>query len=132
MLQDTLAAGNDPPEFDLDDDSDVDSHDLDYWLSTIAQTVPGDTNFDRRVNITDLANLSAYMNRAGAWSVGDFDRHSDTTSTLGTVTLADYAILAGNYGDDGTRSARGTVPEPFATTSALAIAGVLLSRRKLH
>jgi hypothetical protein len=55
----------------------------------------GDTNFDRTVNVADLANLAGNfgMTAGATWLQGDFDFN-------GTVNVADLADLAGNFGKD--------------------------------
>ena len=83
--------------------------------------VPGDTNLDGYVDLSDLSTLASNWNTMTGmvWADGDFNAD-------GAVDLSDLSSLAANW---GTVPATGAVPEP-ATMSLLAIGGLALIRRK--
>ena len=79
---------------------------------SMAESLPGDANFDRSVNIGDFAVLAANFNAGNRWW-GDGDFNFD-----GTVGIADFALLAANFNrtqpTDGPRAA---VPDPTGGAS---------------
>jgi lysophospholipase L1-like esterase len=96
-------------------------------------TILGDTDFDGRVNVADLANLAANFGAASGatWLQGDFDFDSN-------VNVADLADLAGNFGDDindgGDAAAVSPagVPEPSMLAMVVGAALLIPRRRKLR
>jgi hypothetical protein len=118
FLQD--AFGSSSATFDLNDDLEVNDDDLTSLLQDLG-TVRGDLDLDADVDANDFAVLGANMNTAGVWSLGDLNRS-------GTVTLADYSLLAANYGYDNNGFSRSSVPEP-AVLVDLMIACLFAARR---
>ncbi len=81
------------------------------WVVHLVEPLPGDANFDDRVDLNDFGILKAHLG-SGHWrDQGDFDRDF-------AVDLTDFGILKGNFG----RSAA-AVPEP--TGLALLLVGML-------
>lgn len=84
----------------------------------MADALPGDTNFDGTVNISDFAILAANFNTTNRWwRLGDFDFN-------GTVNISDFAQLAGNFNQSSPRTA---IPEPVG---AMAVAALFLGVRR--
>jgi hypothetical protein len=84
----------------------------------MAHALPGDTNFDRVVNIADFAVLAANFNASERWwGSGDFNFD-------GTVSIADFSQLAANFNRTQARPA--PVPEPAL---GLLILPLMLRRR---
>jgi len=85
----------------------------------VAETIPGDSNFDGVVDGADYSRWADHFRQANTgWSTGDF-------SGDGVTDAADYTIWADNYSATMTAV---TVPEPSAVGLAglgalLAIAG---------
>jgi hypothetical protein len=96
----------------------VDDADVDVILTQL-DTVRGDTDLDRDVDLTDWNHLSTNFGRAGIWEAGDFDHN-------GIVNLQDYNVLQANFGYDHNGFA--LLPEPMAAIAVLA-APMLLRRR---
>jgi autotransporter-associated beta strand protein len=93
-------------------------------------TLPGDTNLDGAVNITDLLALLNHYGQAGDWSQGDFNYD-------GAVNITDLLLLLNHYGhsiDPSTGLSIGgdtiAVPEPAAGLLT-AGAAILLARRRM-
>src|SRR5665213_2871586 len=65
-----------------------------FIFTSHAAQLPGDSNSDGVVNISDLAILAAhYGTKTGAtWSMGDFNGD-------GAVNIADLSILAAHWGN---------------------------------
>ncbi|NLE39371.1 MAG: hypothetical protein GX621_15225 [Pirellulaceae bacterium] len=85
--------------------------------------VPGDANYDGKVDDDDAVLLAQNWGQAGAtWAMGDFDRD-------GRIGPKDAAILAANWGHGGGSEATG-VPEP--SLACLFLTGVfwLLAGRR--
>jgi hypothetical protein len=75
----------------------------------------GDTNHDRSVNVSDLADLAGNFGKTSGmlWHSGDFDYN-------GNVNVADLADLAGNFGKmlaSGTSGSAATDTLPVSTPS---------------
>lgn len=70
----------------------------------LAPAIPGDANYDGRVDSLDAAVLADHWGDAGAtWAMGDFNLD-------GRIDSADASILAANWGAGGNES--NSVPEP--------------------
>jgi hypothetical protein len=70
--------------------------------------LPGDSNLDGRVSLTDLSALAAHYGQSGVgWVEGDFD-------ASGHVSLVDLSALAAHYGQ--------TVPPPMTPLQSNATA----------
>ena len=70
--------------------------------------IPGDANFDGKVDINDLTIVLAHYNQTGAtWATGDFLGN-------GRVDINDLTIVLAHYGQSLSASAAGiaAVPEP--------------------
>lgn len=66
--------------------------DTDFWVTQLAQTRYGDTNFDKDVDFDDLVVLAQnYGSNTATWSTGSFDGD-------GTVDFDDLVLVAQNYG----------------------------------
>ena len=128
-----VAVGWQSVELDLNSDSVVDNDDLDLWLAAAAidngydsAYKKGDTNLDRKVDLTDFLNLANNFDPLGtadshSWGNGNFDGN-------GTIDLTDYVVLASNF----TPVSYGPqVPEPSAMLLALvALCGAQLCLRR--
>ena len=96
-----------------------------YYYHTYLLTLPGDANFDGRVDINDLTIvLSNFGKTAGAsWTTGDFVGD-------GRVDINDLTIVLSHFGQSlGTSvAAMATVPEPstmaIAATAHAGFAGL--------
>ncbi|MFC1757303.1 FG-GAP-like repeat-containing protein [Planctomycetota bacterium] len=81
-----LAIKNEDPNsiFDVNDDARIDHHDMQTFLSDIAQRTPGDVNFDGVFDSRDLVQL--FQNRKyqtgnpASWSEGDFNCDGEFTT----------------------------------------------------
>ena len=132
------------PSFTSASFGDVTPVTVDATTVLIALALFGDTNFDRVVNVVDLATLSGNFGKSGAvftWQDGNFTADN-------SVTAADVALLSANYGRtlnaDGTFTAANPaqyaidvagfanlVPEPTSlATLAGALGAALLRRRR--
>jgi hypothetical protein len=96
--------------------------------SGVVAPVDGDANGDRDVDVDDLAIFKAQF--GGPLLAGDYDPDFDND---GFVTLADFAIMRGNWGATSGEAPSvedlNATPEP-ATMSLLAIGGLLVLRRR--
>ena len=106
LLQDQVADPDPDLAFDLNGDELVDGDDLDFLMSNILGTVPGDCNLDGMVNNGDMSLLASYFNSTSVWYYGDFDRN-------GFTTAADFAQMSANWGY-GTDIRGANVPESQA------------------
>ncbi|WP_428387010.1 family 16 glycosylhydrolase [Mucisphaera sp.] len=87
-------------------------------ITPLANILPGDTNADGNVNLTDLSLLATnFGSNEAAWSLGDF-------SGEGTVDLIDLSLLASNFGQSA------ATPEPG--TAALALIALSVVSRRLR
>ena len=78
--------------FDLNGDSAIDGADPLHLITEILQTVPGDANLDRRIDVQDFLALSRNFNQQDAgWERGDFNGD-------GTVGINDFLALSRNFG----------------------------------
>ena len=115
---DTLFAnlGSTDPLYDLDEDGDADSADVDRLVGTYLDTFYGDANLDGRVDAADLNQVGINWQSSDAdWAKGDFtgDRN---------VNAADLNVLGLNW-QNGVAAATAAVPEP--TGSALLLLGIV-------
>jgi hypothetical protein len=86
-------------------------------------TLPGDSNLDATVNISDFALLAANFNTASTWLRGDYNYD-------GVTGIGDFALLAANFNRSLPASLpRGVVPEPSLGVATLIAAGALIRRR---
>lgn len=87
-------------------------------------TVPGDTNLDGTVNLTDFLNLTRHFGQTNAsWSAGDFNYD-------GTTTLADLLTLTRHFGQHFTTPAFAvTAAVPGTSTTAHKISAPAARRR---
>ena len=93
-----------------------------YYPHVLLLTVPGDANFDGKVDINDLTIVLAHYGQTGAtWAQGEFTGD-------GTVDINDLTIVLAHYNDTAGSSGAGSpaaVPEPGALALlAAALAGV--------
>ena len=114
--------------FDLNIDNVINTADLDGWLNLAATVnghsspyLPGDTDLDRDVDLTDYNQLATNFDPVGFqgphwWNHGNFDADNE-------VDLSDYNVLAANFSPAGYGAA--AVPEPASV--CLLLGGVLLS-----
>jgi len=87
-------------------------------VATVPGLIPGDANFDGKVNKADAAILGQCWGRTGAtWIMGDFNRD-------GRVGAADAAILTANWGYDASETTG--VPEPTLYILYILLAGATL------
>lgn len=93
---------------------------VDYKLVVrLSERLPGDANFDRRVDLADFGIVKLHFGSGRFWNEGNFDGDQD-------VDLSDFAILKENFGSSA------AVPEPTGGVLAvLASAGLAFSRRGL-
>ena len=113
--------------FDLNSDNVVNVDDLNQWLTLAASEhgygsayLPGDTDLDRDIDLTDFTGLAANFDPGGTygpylWGQGNFDGD-------GNIDLSDYNSLASNFSAVG----YGTEAVPEPTTLCLLVAGILL------
>lgn len=97
---------------------------VDHTTVLVLYTLNGDTNLDRKVDISDFASLAANFNQAGPWGRGDFDYN-------GTVNISDFALLAANFNQQmPSPLLRAAIPEPAGTLVTLALTLVTQLRRR--
>ncbi len=118
-------------QFDLDKDDQIDTHDLDEWLSSAAAfndfTGPyltGDADLDGDVNSADLNTLALnWRQSATGWSAGDFTAN-------GIVDAQDLNALAINWRAQLGRTNQMAVPEPSSSFLTILSLVVLVQLRK--
>ena len=88
-----INSSSDEEEFDLSGNGMVDTGDVDVLVEEILETVRGDANLDRKVDIRDFLALSRSFNESGGWADGNFDRDS-------IVGIRDFLSLSRNFGFD--------------------------------
>jgi len=121
------AAGNHPPEFDLDNDGFVNASDISVWVRDLKQTWLGDANLDGEFNSTDLVVVFAAglfeLDQDATWEQGDWN--GDLRFGSGDLVTA---FVDGGY-EQGTRGAQ-AVPEPGSLMLfGIAFLGFLANRR---
>ena len=83
---------------DLNGDGDVNSQDVDHWLSEFANTKRGDLDLNGRVDFADFLKLSGSYGLLTA-------RHRDGDLTGDEwVDFDDFLILSANFGFDNTKA----------------------------
>jgi len=85
------ATSENVPRWDMDGNELVNSDDATFLVEAAAQTNPGDTNFDGKVNFVDFLQFAANFGEEGGWADGDFNGD-------GIINFADFTILSANYG----------------------------------
>ena len=129
LLSDAVLAGNNPSQFDLNGDSNVNQSDRDVWVNDLKFTYYGDADFDGEFNTTDF--VAAFVGgkyedgiaaNAG-WASGDWngDKEFDTTDFI-------TAFVDGGY-EIGPRQVA-AVPEPSSLVLFAIGLLVCLSRRR--
>lgn len=112
-------------EMDLNTDGGVDLADAAMLVGGYLETVPGDVNLDRLVNIVDLSRLAQHFGQSDrGWEHGD--NNGD-----GLVNIADLSKLASYFGYDGAaggEASGGAVPAPPAIV--ILAAGLAVMRRR--
>ena len=136
------------PTFDLNHDNVVDSADLDRWLLEAGTAhgfatayLRGDSNLDRRIDITDFNTLAANFSPIGSagviprWEVGNFDGNE-------RVDITDFNFLAEKFFPTGYAAGAGAgsalgpvhgllsqaVPEPNCWVLWIAVLGAGCAR----
>ena len=129
LLSDAVLAGDNPSQFDLNDDSVVNQSDRDVWVNDLKFTYYGDADFDGEFNTTDF--VAAFVGgkyedgiaaNAG-WASGDWngDKEFDTTDFI-------TAFVDGGY-EIGPRQVA-VVPEPSSLLLFAIGLWVCLPRRR--
>jgi hypothetical protein len=91
----------------------------DNWIANLHGTfLPGDANFDGRVDLSDFGLLKAHFGSGRYRNQGDFDGD-------GQVNLSDFGLLKANFGKGGAAA----VPEPATATSLLLGLALVLAVR---
>lgn len=117
LLTAEVRAGSFIDRFDLNNDEQLDSLDRDVWIRSIAGTLPGDVDLNKRVEFADFLVLSGQYGNDGGWGAGDLDGN-------GAVGFPDFLLLSANFG----QTAATPVSVPEASSGMLfAFAAVLLS-----
>jgi probable HAF family extracellular repeat protein len=98
----------------------------DNWIADLhGSFVPGDANFDGRVDLNDFGVLKANFASGKYRNQGDFDAD-------GQVTLSDFGVLKANFG----KTSAVAVPEPSGLLLSLAASGAVgiarFARRRLR
>ncbi len=119
-----IAGGGSDPLFDVNNDTIVDTLDIDEWRTVAAAEngfaspyLPGDADLNGTVGASDLNALAvSWQQDIALWSAGDFTAN-------GSVGSDDLNVLALNWQESNAAAA--AVPEP-ATLSLWLIASVML------
>ncbi len=121
LLTQAVIAGNDPPEFDLNEDQLVNRADREVWVQDLSNTYFGDSNLDGEFNSSDLVTVFAAgkyeVDADAGWADGDWG--GDVRFDSGDLVVA---FAEGGY-ELGPRQAANAVPEP---TSLLMLVTVLV------
>ncbi len=92
LLINAVADDSNDSRFDVDRNNSINSDDLDYWLSELANTRRGDANLDGTVNFADFLILSTNFGQIDrGWGDSNFDDDA-------SVSFADFLVLASNFG----------------------------------
>ena len=115
------------PQYNLDANPDVNTDDVDVWLSFASDDlmfVVGDTNLDGDVDAADLNNLALHWQIPGdySWSGGDFDGN-------GVADSADLNMIGLNW-RHGTSQTAAAVPEPHSCWLMLTIVCLSIRGRR--
>jgi hypothetical protein len=131
LLTSEIVSASHSSLFDLNGDQRVDIVDLDFWLNAVGQKnlgagrhyLAGDANLDGLVDAADLTPWHANRFQAtAAWSRGDFNAD-------GVTDGRDFNLW--NQNREVTIATQ-PVPEPVARIYCVLIAGVVLSRVRIH
>jgi hypothetical protein len=131
MLNENIVSGANVETFDLNGDGLVDLGDQTVWLDSAATAngfaspyLPGDTNLDGFVNVTDLNAIGlSWTMGISTWSGGDLNAD-------GVVNAGDLNLVGLNW-QMSTPVAAQSVPEPHAMLMlATALIGLVLARRR--
>ena len=88
-------------------------------MPSLVLTMPGDANYDGKVDINDLTVVLAHYNQSGAtWAQGDF-------TGSGKVDINDLTIVLAHYNQSVGSSAAGMAAVPEPSTVAIAAAALL-------
>lgn len=106
MIRDRVNHNDQNTDYDVNDDNEVNDHDIKDLIHNIFRTDYGDCNLDGIINLEDLASLATNFGKTGDWSKGDANGD-------GMVNLEDLASLATNFGKEyaGTRIVDLTPPD---------------------
>jgi len=118
QLQAMYGANSPPvdPKFDLVEDGVIDGSDLDHLLVKLLRTKAGDTDLNRKVDISDFNTLASNFDPGGAnagtngWGAGNFDADTD-------IDITDFNTLATNFdpgGSDAAAALAGQSADPGA------------------
>ncbi len=99
--------------YDLTNDDQVTTADVDELVWNILGTQYGDANLDAKVSLLDLDTLGQNYGQMAGWREGDF-------SGNGQVSLQDLDLLGQNYGFGV--GAEFSTPVPSASAAARSIA----------
>ena len=117
-----VAGGENPPTYDLNDDTLVNFEDIRVWTKDLANTWIGDVNLDGQFDSGDLVDVfkaNQYEDSAlenSSWATGDWNGdHEFNSSDL-------VAAFQDNGFEQGTRQAVAAVPE--SSTSVLLLIGL--------
>ncbi|MBN1588576.1 MAG: hypothetical protein JW888_03585 [Pirellulales bacterium] len=105
------------------------SNDVYHWYGPtfkyeLVPLIPGDANFDEKVNEEDAGILADYWGEIGGWGQGNFDDDD-------VVGPRDAAIMAANWYYGMPAEGATSVPEPSIFVLALGmVAGLILTQRK--
>ena len=124
-----VASATNPPKYDLNADTLVDTNDINMWVKDLSNSWIGDANLDGEFSSADLvAVLAAGTYEAdveAVWSTGDFNGDSRADSSDLVAGLAD-----GGY-ELGPRAAVRGVPEPSSIVMmGFACLGLIRKRRR--
>lgn len=123
LLLSESASGLNNPEFDLDNDGNVNNQDVNVWVKDLKNTWVGDANLDGEFNSGDLVSVFSLdkfeSNENASWAEGDWNGDG----RFGTEDFT-AAFQDGGF-EQGPRNAIANVPEP-ANSGAMAVAFLAL------